>query len=114
MVNGRFMAVPFERMKDPATGRPRVRLVDVNSDRYRIARSFMLRLKRDDFSRAGELARFAETTQLTPEAFRREFFHLVKDEPEVAVDIGLALAETATPGGPAEGGDGQEGGTPVS
>jgi 6-phosphofructokinase 1 len=113
MVNGRFQALSFERMKDLATGRPRVRMVDVDSDRYRIARSFMLRLKREDFARPGELARFAEATQLTPEAFRREFFHLVKDEPEVAVDVGLALAATPTPGGNGEGGEPQ-GGTPVS
>ncbi|WNG24160.1 6-phosphofructokinase [Cystobacter fuscus] len=114
MINGRFQPISFEKMKDPATGRPRVRMVDVDSDRYRIARSFMLRLKREDFSRPGELARFAVTCQLTPEAFRREFFHLVKDEPEIAVDVGLALAATPTPGGNAEGGESQEGGPPVT
>jgi len=114
MINGRFVAIPFEQMKDPATGRPRVRMVDVDSDRYRIARSFMLRLKREDFSRPEELARFAKVTQLTPEAFREQFFHLVKDEPEVAVDIGLALAAKPKRGGPSEGTDKSDAGPPVS
>ncbi|EPX64934.1 6-phosphofructokinase [Cystobacter fuscus DSM 2262] len=61
-----------------------------------------------------ELAHFAETCQLTPEAFRHELFHLVKDEPEIAVDVGLALAATPTPGGNAEGGESQEGGPPAT
>lgn len=91
MVNGRFNPVPFEQMKDPATGRPRVRMVDVDSDRYKIARSFMLRLKRQDFDKPDEMARFAAVTHLTPEAFRDQFFHLVKDEPQLAPDVGLGI-----------------------
>ncbi|MFL5355527.1 diphosphate--fructose-6-phosphate 1-phosphotransferase [Archangium sp.] len=91
MVNGRFHPISFEAMKDPATGRPRVRMVDVDSDRYKIARSFMLRLKRQDFDKPEEMARFAAVTQLTPEAFRDQFFHLVKDEPQLAPDVGLGI-----------------------
>ena len=81
IINGRFHPISFEEMKDPATGRPRVRMVDIESDRYHIARSYMLRLKRHDFDRPQELARFAQAANLTPEAFREQFFHLVKDEP---------------------------------
>lgn len=81
IVNGRFRAVSFQEMKDPSTGRPRVRMVDIDSDRYHIARSYMLRLKRHDFDRPEELARYAAVAHLTPEAFREQFFHLVKDEP---------------------------------
>ncbi|HEX8825410.1 MAG TPA: diphosphate--fructose-6-phosphate 1-phosphotransferase [Archangium sp.] len=81
MVHGRFQPVSFQDMKDPATGRPRVRMVDIDSDRYQIARSYMLRLKREDFDKPEELARFAAAAHLTPEAFREQFFHLVKDEP---------------------------------
>lgn len=81
IVNGRFRAVSFQEMKDPSTGRPRVRMVDIDSDRYHIARSYMLRLKRHDFDRPEELARYAAAANLTPEAFREQFFHLVKEEP---------------------------------
>ncbi|WP_309896727.1 diphosphate--fructose-6-phosphate 1-phosphotransferase [Archangium sp.] len=81
IINGRFHPMSFQDMKDPSTGRPRVRMVDIESDRYQIARSYMLRLKRHDFDRPQELARFAQAANLTPEAFREQFFHLVKDEP---------------------------------
>lgn len=91
MLNGRFQPISFQDMKDPATGRPRVRLVDVDSDRYKIARAFMLRLRREDFTRAEELARFADVTHLSPQAFREQFFHLVEAEPEVAPDVALGL-----------------------
>ena len=48
MENGRFVPVPLLEMIDPGTGRPRVRLVDVASDRYRIARTYMIRLRAQD------------------------------------------------------------------
>ncbi|ADO72909.1 6-phosphofructokinase, pyrophosphate-dependent [Stigmatella aurantiaca DW4/3-1] len=91
IINGQFQPLSFQTMKNPDTGMPRVRLVDVDSDRYQIARGFMLRLKREDFNKPEELARLATTTHLTPEAFRDQFFHLVKDEPEVTPDAGLKL-----------------------
>ncbi|WP_395839584.1 diphosphate--fructose-6-phosphate 1-phosphotransferase [Archangium violaceum] len=101
MVNGRFHPITFQEMKDPATGRPRVRMVDIDSDRYKIARSFMLRLKRQDFDKPEELARFAAVAHLTPETFRNQFFHLVKDEPRIAADVGLGTV--VNPGEPTGG-----------
>ncbi|HYO53775.1 diphosphate--fructose-6-phosphate 1-phosphotransferase [Archangium sp.] len=101
MINGRFLPLSFQDMKDPATGRPRVRMVDIDSDRYRIARVFMLRLKREDLDRPEELARYAAVTHLTPEAFREQFFHLVKDEAQE--DAVVAPGVLSTTGGPAGG-----------
>ncbi|QRN95643.1 6-phosphofructokinase [Archangium violaceum] len=98
MIDGRFRPISFQEMKDPATGRPRVRMVDVDSDRYLIARGFMLRLKREDFDKPEELARFAKVAHLTPEAFRDQFFHLVKDEPKVVPDVGLHLMANSEEG----------------
>ena len=100
MINGGFRVLPFRDIKDPATGRPRVRMVDVNSDRYRIAWSFMLRLKREDFERSEELSRFATVTKLSPEAFREQFFHLVEHEQPMLVDVGLAVAAELEGEGP--------------
>lgn len=101
MVNGRFRALAFADLQDPATGRSRVRRVDVDSDRYRVAWAFMLRLKREDFDNAEELARFAAVTRLCPEDFRRQFFYLVEHERPMLVDVGLALAThpSGDPGG---------------
>ncbi|MDH4045526.1 MAG: diphosphate--fructose-6-phosphate 1-phosphotransferase, partial [Gemmatimonadota bacterium] len=81
MQAGRFVPVPFKDMVDPETGRTRVRLVDINSTRYAIARRYMIRLRRDDFEDPHELARFAATCGMTLAEFRGEFEYLVRDEP---------------------------------
>jgi ATP-dependent phosphofructokinase / diphosphate-dependent phosphofructokinase len=78
---GRFVPVPFESLIDPVTGRARVRLVDVNTSRYAIARRYMLRLRRDDFEHDERLAPLAAVAGLSVAAFRKEFEYLVSDEP---------------------------------
>jgi 6-phosphofructokinase len=79
--DGRFKAIPFKEIMDPHTGRMRVRMVDIESDRYKIARSYMLRLKKEDFDDPHELARLAAAAKITPEDFRRQFRGLVQSEP---------------------------------
>jgi 6-phosphofructokinase 1 len=78
---GHFVPIPFEQLLDAATGRPRIRLVDIHSTRYAIARRYMLRLRRDDFEDPHELARFAATAGVSLEEFRRQFEYLVEAEP---------------------------------
>lgn len=78
---GQFVPIPFAHLLDPQTGRTRVRLVDIYSTRYAIARRYMIRLRRDDFERDEEIARFARVAHLTPEEFRRQFEYLVELEP---------------------------------
>jgi len=77
---GKFKPIRFEDMLDPETGRTRVRMVDVDTEYYKIARRYMLRLRRDDFADAAEIARYAAVTRLKPEEFRREFEYLVGAE----------------------------------
>jgi 6-phosphofructokinase 1 len=81
MQGGQFVPVPFSQMLDPATGRARIRLVDIHSTRYAIARRYMLRLRRDDFDDPHELAKFAATLGLSLDEFRSEFGYLIEDEP---------------------------------
>lgn len=81
MQGGRFVPIPFEQLIDSGSGRARVRLLDIDSDRYRIARTYMVRLRRDDFDDALELARLAETVKLTPEEFRARFEYVTEGEP---------------------------------
>jgi ATP-dependent phosphofructokinase / diphosphate-dependent phosphofructokinase len=78
---GHFVPVPFAQLYDPQTGRTRVRLVDIHSTRYAIARRYMIRLRRDDFDDPEELARFAATAHLPLDEFRRQFEYLIEDEP---------------------------------
>ncbi len=78
---GRFVPIPFGELIDGATGRTRVRLVDVASTRYAIARRYMIRIRKDDFDDPHELAKLAATAHMSPDAFRREFEYLVANEP---------------------------------
>jgi ATP-dependent phosphofructokinase / diphosphate-dependent phosphofructokinase len=77
---GHFVPIPFAQMLDPETGRTRVRMVDIHSTRYAIARRYMIRLRRDDFEDAAIVARFAKVAHMTPEEFRVQFGHLVEHE----------------------------------
>jgi 6-phosphofructokinase 1 len=93
---GHFVPVPFAQLYDPQTGRTRVRLVDIHSTRYAIARRYMIRLRRDDFEDPQELARFAATAHLSPEEFRRQFEYLIGDEPP-PLQLGIEPAAGAVP-----------------
>ena len=100
MQAGQFVPIPFERLMDPETGRAKVRLVDINSSRYRIAYRYMLRLRRDDFDDAGELASLAATAGTSAEAFRAEFGYVVEYEPPPLVldlDRGFVLDSEPAP-----------------
>jgi 6-phosphofructokinase 1 len=81
MQGGHFVPVPFRDMLDPETNRARIRLVDIGSTRYGIARRYMIRLRRDDFEDPHELARFASTVGLSLDEFRARFERLIEDEP---------------------------------
>jgi 6-phosphofructokinase 1 len=94
MQGGNFKPIPFADLLDPATGRARLRLVDVRSTRYAIARRYMIRIRRDDFDDPRELARFAAACRLTPEAFRERFEGLIHDEPPA---LWLPLATRTSP-----------------
>jgi len=78
---GQFVPVPFSELLDPATGKARIRLVDVRSTRYAIARRYMIRLRRDDFDDPHELAKYAATCRMSLQDFRSRFEDLIKAEP---------------------------------
>jgi 6-phosphofructokinase 1 len=78
---GQFVPIPFKDMLDPTTGKTRVRLVDVKSTRYAIARRYMIRLRRDDFDDPHELAKYAATCRMSLQDFRHQFEGLIEAEP---------------------------------
>jgi ATP-dependent phosphofructokinase / diphosphate-dependent phosphofructokinase len=80
MQGGHFVPIPFAELINPATGRAKVRMVDIHSTRYAIARRYMLRLRRDDFEDPHELAKFAATAGMSLADFRREFEYLIEWE----------------------------------
>jgi 6-phosphofructokinase len=98
---GHFRPVPFPELLDPKTGRAKIRVVDVNSTRYRIARRYMIRLRRDDFQDPHELAKFAATCGLSLEEFQQEFGSLIESEPP-ALDLAHMDGYTEEPAKPAK------------
>jgi 6-phosphofructokinase len=73
---GRIVPVTLEEMVDPATGRIRLRLVDVTTESYEVARKYMIRLEPHDL-REPRLSRLAAQTNLDPEGFAAAFGRLV-------------------------------------
>jgi ATP-dependent phosphofructokinase / diphosphate-dependent phosphofructokinase len=80
LVDGHFRSVPFDQMLDPATGRTRVRLVDISSEHYKIARRYMVRLRGEDFEDPITLNRLAAAANLSTEEFKNQFCYVVENE----------------------------------
>jgi 6-phosphofructokinase 1 len=77
IAGGRVKPVRLEEMLDPATGRIRVRVVDVLTESYQVARSYMIRLEPADLEQP-MLSQLAEHTRLHPEEFRKRFLPAVE------------------------------------
>jgi len=71
--DGRCAPIPFKQLLDPATGRAKVRMVDVGSQSYHIARQYMIRLNEDDLNDPDAVGRYAALTGLSPDQFRQRF-----------------------------------------
>ena len=78
--SGHFVPLRFEDIFDPETKRTKVRMVDVSAEYFEIARSYMLRLTRDDFADPHELAKFASTAGIPLEDFRDQFSYLIEQD----------------------------------
>ena len=77
---GRFVPIPLEEMLDPETHRMQVRMVDMHSTRYSIARRYMIRLRRDDFEDREFVEKFAETCSMSVADAQSRFSSVVRDE----------------------------------
>lgn len=72
-VGGRLMPLPFEQMIDPKTSRMRPRKVNVDSESFKCALRYMVRLEKSDLEDAETLGKLAGLTNLSPEAFKTRF-----------------------------------------
>ena len=79
---GRMVPIPFAEIREPGTGKTRVRMVNVNSEGYRVAREYMLRLGPEDFESASWVERLAASANMTPDEFRDKFGYLTGHVPE--------------------------------
>lgn len=110
--DGHFVPLYFQDILDPRTGRAKVRMVNVSSEYYYIARRYMLRLNRADFEDPHELAKYAATCGVSLEEFRNQFYYLIEnDEIYKAVNgqkIAVAAPETNVAFNPTQAGRGKE------
>ncbi len=78
---GKIIPVPFKDLTDPKTGRLSIRTVDVDSDSYRVARQYMVRLSPSDFSDVKNVSRLAVIGKMEREEFEKQFRYLINDPP---------------------------------
>jgi 6-phosphofructokinase 1 len=75
---GHMVSVPFGSFTDPQTGRVRIRMVNVESSSYRVAREYMIRLDREDVEDPDRLRAIAAGSGLTTSAFRDRYGYLTE------------------------------------
>jgi 6-phosphofructokinase len=75
LVGGNLVPMDFQTMVDPATNRTRIRMVNVNSLSYRVARAYQIRLERSDLDNEEMLAKLAHLAKLSPAEFRERYLN---------------------------------------
>ena len=73
---GRVAPVTLDELLDPETGRVRVRMVDITTESYEVARKYMIRLEAPDFDEP-RLSRLAAYTNLSSTQFKGRFASLI-------------------------------------
>jgi len=76
--NGRLTPLSFEKMINPKTKKTEVRYVDVNSDSYKVARSYMVRFDKQDLEDPELLHKMAGYAKMTEKEFVKRFGYLAK------------------------------------
>lgn len=74
--DGRLVPISFHDIREPGTGKTRVRMVDVESESYRVAREYMIRLEPADFSNRDRVEKLASAAGLSAEVFLDRFGYL--------------------------------------
>ena len=76
--NGALNPLPFEDMIDSKTHKTAVRMVDINSESYKVARSYMVRLEKRDVEDKEFLAKLAKAGNISSERFMDLFGYMVR------------------------------------
>jgi 6-phosphofructokinase 1 len=78
---GKIIPLNFQDLADPVTNRMRLRQVDIDSDSYKVARQYMVRIEPSDFGEVKTTARLALIGKLTKDEFEHRFKYLINDPP---------------------------------
>jgi len=73
---GRLVPISFDEMREPVSGKTRIRLVNIEREGYRVAREYMTRLEARDFADPAWIEKMALAGNLTADQFRSTFGHL--------------------------------------
>ena len=84
LIDGKLEYLDFAALQDPKTGKTRVRGVEIDSPSYKVAREYMIRLEKEDFSDEDKLRLLAEAASSTTrpcstDEFRDRYQHLTAD-----------------------------------
>ena len=72
-LDGQRKVLAFDDLRDPDTGRIRVRTVDIQSEYYAVAREYMIRLEPEDLNDEQLKSQLANAANMSPEAFEDAF-----------------------------------------
>jgi 6-phosphofructokinase 1 len=76
---GYLKPIPFVEMIDHATGKVKIRTVDITSETYEVGRKYMIRIEKEDFE--GEsLGRLAKAANMSPEGFKERFGYIIDSD----------------------------------
>ncbi len=70
---GHIRILSFNELIDPKTGRTKVRLVDLESERYKVARRYMIRLTKQDLEDPVTLRNLASVAKMSADDFVKRF-----------------------------------------
>jgi 6-phosphofructokinase 1 len=77
--DGRLRVLSFAEIEDSETGRIRTRMVDVGSEHYRVAREYMIRLRREDLDEPAA-SRIARAAGMELQEFKRRFQRIFRSD----------------------------------
>jgi len=75
---GRLVPISFQDIQERETGKTRVRMVNTQSEGYRVAREYMTRLESKDFDDPAWIEKMASAGNLTSGEFRNRFEYLAR------------------------------------
>ena len=78
-LDGHRKVLAFDDLRDPETGRIRVRTVDIESEYYAVAREYMIRLDADDWADRQFISQVAQAANMSLEAFESAFGGVGRD-----------------------------------
>ena len=73
---GNLVPILFQDIREPGTGKTRVRMVNVDNESYRVAREYMIRLEAGDFEDPSWIEKLAQAGNMSAAEFVNRFGHI--------------------------------------